>query len=125
MCEKWLDFMVKIAFLYSSKRKDELTSYRRMLTNSIENCLGQSNKYLVQPMNSISSLYGTVKCHRENWPLRPISTGYCHIAHGAETYIKTIIEPLNKKCSYAVNSQKSFKTRFLVENRNLTPTYMK
>ena len=97
--------------------QDELISYRSMLTNSIENCLGQSNKYLVQPMNSSSSLYGKVKCHKENWPLRPISTGYSHIAHGAETYIKTIIEPLNKKCSYAVNSQKSFKTRFLVEKQ--------
>ena len=101
--------------------QDELISFRNILTNSIEHCLGQSNKYLVQPKSSISSLYGKVKCHKDNWPLRLISTGYSHIVFGAETYIKTIIEPLQKKCEFLVDSQKSFKKRFLTERLKFKP----
>ena len=42
----------------------QLTAYRTTLFNSIEHCLGLKNKYLVQPKNSISSLYGVVKCNK-------------------------------------------------------------
>ena len=62
--------------------QDQLKAYRQILTNSIEHCLGTTHKYLIQPVNSISSLYGVVKCHKENWPLRPISTGYSSITAG-------------------------------------------
>ena len=90
----------------------QLTAYREILFNTIEHCLGLKNKYLVQPKNSIASLYGVVKCHKQNWPMRPISTGYSSISAGSEEYIKKIVEPLLKKCTFLVNSEKSFKKRF-------------
>ena len=47
--------------------------------------------------------------------MRPIATGYSHLVHGAELYLKKILEPLINKCTYLVDSQKAFKTRFLSE----------
>ena len=49
--------------------------------------------------------------------MRPISTGYSSISAGSEEYIKEIVEPLLKKCTFLVNSQNSFKKRFLVEKQ--------
>jgi hypothetical protein len=85
------------------------------LFNSIEHCLGQTNKYLVHPTNSIASLYGIVKCYIQNTSLRSISTGYSSITAGAEAYTKEFIEPLLKKCTFLDHSQKTFKKRFQVE----------
>ena len=54
--------------------------------------------------------------------MRPISTGYSSISSGSEEYIKEILEPLLKKCSFLVNSQKSFKKRFLAEKQKFDET---
>ena len=85
------------------------------MKNTILGCQGQNNKWLVEPKNLIASLYGQVKCHKEGAPLRPIAKGYSHLVHRAELYLKKILEPLINKCTYLVDSQKAFKTRFLVE----------
>ena len=92
-----------------------MKSYRALLKDTILGCLGQKNKWLVEPQNSIASLYGQVKYHKDGAPLRPIATGYSHLVHGAELYLKKILEPLINKCTYLVDSQKAFKTRFLTE----------
>ena len=67
---------------------DKLKSYRALLKDTILGCLGQKNKWLVEPQNSIASLYGQVKYHKDGAPLRPIATGYSHLVHGAELYLK-------------------------------------
>ena len=65
--------------------------------------------------NSISSLYSQVEYHKDVAPLSPIATGYSHLVHGAKLYLKKILEPLIYKCTYLVDSQKVFKTRFITE----------
>ena len=76
------------------------------MKNTILGCLGQNNKWLVEPKNSI---YGQIKCHKERAPLRPIATGYIHLVHGEELYLKIFLEPLINKCTYLVDSHKAFK----------------
>jgi hypothetical protein len=93
----------------------QLVAYRQMLEDTIRHCLGQTNSYLVEPKYSISQFYGLLKCHKPEWPNRPIITGYNHLAKGAEDYLRPILEPLLEDCSYLVNSQKSFQARFLIE----------
>ena len=48
-------------------------------------------------------------------PIRPIGTGYSHLVHGAEEYLKKFLEPLFKTCTFLVDSQKAFKSQFLTE----------
>ena len=97
------------------KLEDTRKSYRELLNDTILGCLGQNNKWLVEPKNSIASIYGKVKYHKQGAPLRPIGTGYSHIVDGAEHYLKNILEPLLNKCTYLVDRQKTFKNKFLTE----------
>lgn len=86
-----------------------------MVEETIGHCLGQTSGYKVEVKYSISDFYGLVKCHKPEWPIRPIITGYNHMVVGAEDYLRPILEPLLKECSFLVDSQKSFQARFLVE----------
>jgi hypothetical protein len=42
---------------------ENFKSYRALVNDTIKSCLGQSNTWLVESKNSISALYGKVKCH--------------------------------------------------------------
>jgi hypothetical protein len=97
----------------------ELVSYRKLLSDTIGHCLGQTNEYLVEPKNSFSQFYGLVKCHKSDWPIRPIITGHNHLVNGAECYLRPLLELLLKNCSYLVDSQKFFQARFLLEKKTI------
>ena len=93
-----------------------------MITDTIGHCLGQTNGYLVEPKNSIAQFYGLVKCHKSDWPIRPIITGHNHLVNGAECYLRPLLEPILKNCSYLVDSQKFFQARFLLEKEQFIET---
>ena len=45
--------------------------------------------------------------------LRPIGTAFDRMTLGAENYINKLLSPLQKTCTYAINSQMAFKNEFL------------
>ena len=61
---------LKIGILKKQKKinlDDKLKSYKSLSKNTILGCQGQNNKWLVEPKTLIASLYGQVKCHKEEF----------------------------------------------------------
>ena len=69
----------------------------------------------MHPSASISDLYGMYKCHKDGEPIRGIVTSYNSIVCNAETYTKTLLEPIAAECAYTVDNIKNFKTKFLFD----------
>ena len=90
-----------------------MKEYKLLLKNTINSSLNNRTQLSIKPQMSISTLYGTIKDHKNNLPLRPIGTAYDSLTLGAENYIKKLLSPLLENCAYAINSQIEFKNRFL------------
>jgi hypothetical protein len=88
-------------------------NFKLLLKNTINKSLRNISQLTIKPQMSISTLYGTVKDHKPNFPLRPIGTSYDSLTLGAEKYINNLLSPLRKNCTYAIKSQIEFKNEFL------------
>ena len=75
----------------------------------------------IGPKHSISSLYGIVKLHRENQPLRPIQTPYDSLASNIEKFFVKLLEPLKQQLIYTVDSEKAFKEKLMSEKHKFRP----
>ena len=93
--------------------EETMKDFKHLLKTTIKPSLGNISKLSIKPQSSISSLYGTVKDHKQNFPLRPIGTAYDSLTLGAEEYISKIFAPLRKNCTYAIKSQIEFKQKIL------------
>ena len=93
--------------------EETMKDFKHLLKTTINPSLGNISKLSIKPQSSISSLYGTVKDHKQNFPLRPIGTAYDSLTLGAEEYISNIFAPLRKNCTYAIKSQIEFKQKIL------------
>ena len=90
-----------------------MNNFKNLLKTTINSSLGNISKLSIKPQSSISSLYGTVKDHKQNYPLRPIGTAYDSLTLGPEKYINTLLTPLRKNCTYAIKSQVEFENKIL------------
>ena len=71
--------------------------------------------YTLAPKTSISDLFGLIKLHKEERPLRPICTGYSSLCANAENYLKKLLSPLTKNFKFLVESTKDFAEKFKTE----------
>ena len=90
-----------------------MDNFKILLKNTINPSLANITQLKIKPSMSISTLYGTVKDHKEHFPLRPIGTSYDSLTLGAEKYINELLSPLRKNCTHAIKSQIEFKNEFL------------
>ena len=93
----------------------QMQAYRNLLHCTMGGCVNQQNGFLLQPSSSISHMYGKVKVHKSEWPIRGICTGYSHMVIGPKTYLKKLLNPLTTRCTYLVDSQLAFKRKFSVQ----------
>ena len=103
----------------------QMQAYRNLLHCTMDGCVNQQNGFLLQPSSSISHMYGKVKVHKSEWPIRGICTGYSHMVIGPETYLKKLLNPLTTRCTYLVDSQLAFKRKFSVQKTKFDKTYTK
>ena len=90
-----------------------MNDFKSLLKTTINPSLCNKSKLKIKPQASISSLYGTIKDHKINYPLRPIGNSYNSLTLGAENFINDLFSPLREKCAHAVKSQIEFKTEML------------
>ena len=90
-----------------------MDDFKLLLKTTINPSLSNRSKLSIKPQSSISTLYGTIKDHKDNMPLRPIGTAFNSLTLGAENYINNLLSPLRKTCTYAIKSQVEFKNEFL------------
>jgi hypothetical protein len=90
-----------------------MNDFKTLLKTTINHSLCNKSKLKIKPQASISSLYGTIKDHKINYPLRPIGNSYNSMTLGAENFINELFSPLREKCAHAVKSQIEFKTEML------------
>ena len=98
-----------------------MADFKILCKNTINSSLSNRTQLSIKPQMSISTLYGTIKDHKENNPLRPIGTAYDSLTLGAEQFISKLLEPLRQNCTYAINSQIKFKNEFLKFQPNFDP----
>ena len=77
----------------------QMQAYRNLLHCTMDGCVNQQNGFLLQPSSSISHMYGKVKVHKSEWPIRGICTGYSHMVIGPETYLKKLLNPFTTRCT--------------------------
>ena len=94
----------------------------RQIIRELEPYISKSDFYKMLPLEAPKRSYGTVKCHKTNFPLRPIVSSVDSTCTGAEKYIQKILKPLENMCTYAINSTKQFKTFFLETRNNFDPS---
>ena len=90
-----------------------MANFKILLKNTINRSLSNKTQLSIKPQMSISTLYATMKDHKQNFPIRPIGTAYDSLTLGAEKFINTLLSPLRVNCTYAINSQIQFKNEFL------------
>ena len=90
-----------------------IAEFKNLLKTTINPSLSNKSKLSIKPQPSISSLYGKVKDHKINYPLRPIGTSYDSLTLGAENFINNLFSPLRGLCTYAIKSQVEFKNEML------------
>ena len=95
----------------SAQLEKDLESYRSLISTTFEQSIPQTVLTDMHPPASISDLYGMYKCHKDGEPIRGIVTSYNSIVCNAETYIKTLLEPIAAECAYTVDNI-NFKTKF-------------
>ena len=91
--------------------------------STLERSIQRKVLYRLYPKHSISSVYGTVKLHREGNPLRPIQTSYDSLVCNIEKFLVDLLETTKKHVIYAVDSVKTYKRtykRLLMEKKYLT-----
>ena len=67
----------------------------------------------MEAQHFISTAYGLIKLHKPDNKLRPIITGYNSMVDNAHIFLKKIIQPMAKECTFLVDDPKIFKERFL------------
>ena len=83
------------------------------MINSSNYSIIQFQRRHIYQQNSVSSLYGMVKMHKENQPLRAISAEFGSLTYRAENFLKNMISLLLKDCHYLIDSPKRFKEQLL------------
>ena len=116
------DYFVKLMGLFQNSTEflkindfnltETMNNFKHLLKTTINSSLSNKTQLSIKPQMSISSLYATIKDHKENFPIRPIGTAYDSLTLGAEYFINNLLSPLRKNCPHAINSQIEFKTRF-------------
>ena len=71
-----------------------MAEFKNLLKTTINPSLGNISKLSIKPQSTISTLYGTVKDHKPNLPIRPIGTAFDSMTLGAENYISKLLAPL-------------------------------
>ena len=104
-----------------SIRKDIL-NLRALVKSTLERSVPKKVLERIGPKHSISSLYGIVKLHRENQPLRPIQTSYDSLASNIDKFLVKLLEPLNEHLIYTVDSEKAFKEKLMSEKHKFRPS---
>ena len=126
-----LDYDKKIKNVFSDKNKflpieTEMVSKNpanvRTTIRKLEPYVSKTEFHKMLPLESPKRAYGTVKCHKINFPLRPIVSSVDSACTGAEKYIQKILKPLENMCTYTVNSTKQFKNYFLETRANFDPS---
>ena len=87
--------------------------YNKLINEALGNSLNKNTLRSLEAQHSISSAYGLIKLHKPSKKLRPIVTGYNSMVANAHEYIKNLISPIAKNCSFLVEDPKTFKERFL------------
>jgi hypothetical protein len=70
------------------------------------------DEYKTAPYENLKRAFGIPKNHKVGRPLRPIISSINSITCGSEQYLKDLIDPIVKKCKYALSSTKEFKSKF-------------
>ena len=86
--------------------EDEVTRFNTMLRNTIEQNLSTDTVKKLAPQHSIMDCYGTVKLHKPNSPLRPISTGFKSLTAGADDFLVKTFSKLLNDSNYEVTGPK-------------------
>jgi len=94
----------------------------RSLIRQLEPYISKNDFYKILPLEAPKRAYGTVKCHKPNFPLRPIVATMDSACTGAEQYIHKILKPLENLCTYAISSTKQFKSYFLETRTKFDPS---
>ena len=81
---------------------------RTGLVSELSPHLTKGNKTLVKPKEGLKREYGIPKLYKNGHPLRPIINSINSITTGAERFSKDLIRPILEKCSYSVDSTKTF-----------------
>ena len=126
-----LDYENKIRSVFSDKRKFCLTDSEtvsknptkiRILVRLLEPFVSQNEFLKMMPLEASKRSYGIVKCHKVNFPLRPIVSTVNSSVTGAEKYIQKILNPLKDICTFVVQSTKEFKSYFLKTREKFDPS---
>ena len=108
--------------IYDHKTLDEdLENYRLLINNTFRYSLPKHIIKSLFPPSSISDFYGTIKIHKNGEPIRGICTGYNSIVTNSENFLKDFLKPLVDECTYAINNQLDFKTKFLEDRVKFNP----
>ena len=66
------------------------------------------------PTEADKKSYGILKRHKNGMPLRPIVSSINSLVGGAENFLFEILKPLEKNCTFSIESTKEFKKQFLI-----------
>ena len=122
-----LNYEQKIKNVFSDKKKfcpidSETVSKNpanvRSIIRELEPYVSKNEFLKMLPLESPKRAYGTVKCHKLNFPLRPIVSSVDSACTGAKKYIQKILTPLQDTCTFTVSSTKEFKNYFLKTRNN-------
>ena len=111
----------KFELIHNFKIEKELVEFRKLIRETIGKNISNVKYLNLKPKNSISEAYGQIKMHKEGSPLRPLVPEHSALTNNVEKYIKPILSPLLKECSYLVNSTKEFKAKFMLEKIKFDP----
>ena len=125
-----VEYDKKLADLFVNKKfekienfviEKELVAFRKLIRETIGTNISNIKFLDIKPKNTISEAYGQIKMHKVGQPLRPLVPGHSSLTNNVEKYLKPILAPMLKECSYLVNSTKEFKSRFMVEKDKFDP----
>ena len=105
----------KFELIHNFKIEKELVEFRKLIRETIGKNISNAKYLNLKPKNSISEGYGQIKMHKEGSPIHSLVPGHSALTNNVEKYIKPILSPLLKECSYLVNSTKEFKAKFMLE----------
>ena len=96
----------------------DFKNYNKLLNETLGRSLNKKTLRSLEANHSISSAFGLIKLHKPEKDLRPIITGYNSMVDNAHEFLKKLIEPIAKKCSFLINCPHMFQEKFQPKCKN-------